>query len=172
MFTKVLIANRGAIACRIIRTLRRMGIASVAVFSDADAGSRHVVEADEAVHIGPPAPGDSYLNIAAILKAARETGAQAIHPGYGFLSENTGFAEACAAAGMVFIGPTPDNIRAFGLKHTARDLAAAHGVPLAPGTDLLTDGGAALTAAARIGYPVILKATAGGGGIGMRVCRS
>jgi urea carboxylase len=169
-FRKVLIANRGAIACRIIRTLRSMGIASVAVFSEADAGSRHVAEADEAVPIGPAAASESYLDIAAILAAAKATGAQAIHPGYGFLSENTGFADACAAAGIVFIGPTPDNILAFGLKHTARDLAQAHGVPLAPGSGLLTDAAAAADEAACIGYPVILKATAGGGGIGMKVC--
>ncbi|WAC48272.1 urea carboxylase [Asticcacaulis sp. SL142] len=170
MFTKVLIANRGAIACRIIRTLKKMGIASVAVFSDADAGSLHVAEADEAVHIGLSPARDSYLNVDAILRAARDTGAQAIHPGYGFLSENTAFAERCAAEGIVFIGPTPDNIRAFGLKHTARDMAQALGVPLAPGTDLLTDEAAAIEAASSIGYPVILKATAGGGGIGMKVC--
>jgi urea carboxylase len=170
MFGKVLIANRGAIACRIIRTLKEMGIGSVAVFSDADAGSAHVAQADEAVRIGPAPAAESYLNVEAILAAAEATGAQAIHPGYGFLSENTAFAEACAARGIAFIGPTPDNIRAFGLKHTARDLAAAQGVPLAPGTDLLQDEAAAVEAATRIGYPVILKATAGGGGIGMKVC--
>ncbi|MEO6379454.1 MAG: biotin carboxylase N-terminal domain-containing protein, partial [Caulobacteraceae bacterium] len=170
MFSKVLIANRGAIACRIIRTLRKMGVGSVAVFSDADAGSLHVAQASEAVRIGPAPAAQSYLDVAAILAAAKATGAQAIHPGYGFLSENTAFAEACAAEGIAFIGPTPDNIRAFGLKHTARDLARANGVPLAPGTDLLTDADAALTAAREIGFPVILKATAGGGGIGMKVC--
>jgi len=170
VFSKVLIANRGAIACRIIRTLRRMGVRSVAVFSDADAGSQHVSQADEAVRIGPPAAAQSYLDVEAILAAARATGAQAIHPGYGFLSENVAFAEACEREGIAFIGPTPDNIRAFGLKHTARDLAQAEGVPLAPGTDLLVDAETALRAAERIGFPVILKATAGGGGIGMRVC--
>jgi urea carboxylase len=170
MFSKVLIANRGAIACRIIRTLRRMGVGSVAVFSDADAGSQHVSDADEAVRIGPAPASESYLNPEAVLAAAQATGAQAIHPGYGFLSENAGFAEACEAAGVVFVGPTPENIRAFGLKHAARALAEAHGVPLAPGTKLLTDAEAALWAARRIGYPVMLKATAGGGGIGMRVC--
>jgi urea carboxylase len=170
MFTKVLIANRGAIACRIIRTLKDMAVGSVAVFSDADAGSAHVAQADEAVRIGPAPAAESYLNVEAILAAAEATGAQAIHPGYGFLSENTAFAEACAARDIAFIGPTPDNIRAFGLKHTARDLAAAQGVPLAPGTDLLRDESAAVEAAAGIGYPVILKATAGGGGIGMKVC--
>ena len=172
MFKKVLIANRGAIACRIIRTLKAMGIGSVAVFSDADAGSLHVAEADEAVHIGPATARDSYLNIDAVLEAARTAGAEAIHPGYGFLSENAAFAERCEAEGIAFVGPTPDNIRAFGLKHTARDIAADLGVPLAPGTDLLTDEGAAIAAAERIGYPVILKATAGGGGIGMKVCQS
>ena len=172
MFRKVLIANRGAIACRIIRTLKAMGIGSVAVFSDADGGSRHVAEADEAVRIGPPPAAESYLNIPAILAAAKETGAEAIHPGYGFLSESTEFAAACAEAGIVFIGPTPQNITDFGLKHTARDLAEAHGVALAPGTGLLTDPAAAVSAAQAIGYPVILKATAGGGGIGMKICHS
>ena len=170
MFAKILIANRGAIACRILRTLRRMGISSVAVFSAADAGSLHVGEADEAVPIGPAPAGASYLDSHAILSAARQCGATAIHPGYGFLSENAGFAERCAAAGIAFIGPTPANIRAFGLKHTARDLARAAAVPLMPGTDLLPNVDAAVAAAERIGYPVILKATAGGGGIGMRVC--
>ena len=170
MFRKVLIANRGAIACRIVRTLKGMGVGSVAVFSDADVGSLHVSQADEAVRIGPAPAAESYLNIEAVLAAAKATGAEAIHPGYGFLSENVAFAQACAAAGIAFIGPTIDNIRAFGLKHTARALAQDHGVPLAPGTDLLKDAGAALAAAQAIGYPVILKATAGGGGIGMRVC--
>ena len=136
-FDTVLIANRGEIACRIIRTLRQMGLRSVAVYSDADAGSLHVAEADLAIRIGAGPPGESYLDGAKILAAAREAGAGAIHPGYGFLAENSGFAEACAAAGIVFIGPTTDNIRAFGLKHSARALAVAHGVPLAPGSDLL-----------------------------------
>jgi len=170
MFTKVLIANRGAIACRIIRTLRAMGVGSVAVFSDADAGSLHVAQADEAVRIGPAPAAESYLNIAAILAAARSTGAEAIHPGYGFLSESTEFAAACDKAGIAFIGPTPENIVAFGLKHSARALAAASGVALAPGTGLLNDPTSAIEAAENIQYPVILKATAGGGGIGMKVC--
>lgn len=170
MFSKVLIANRGAIACRIIRTLRTMGVGSVAVFSDADAGSLHVSQADEAIRIGPAAAAQSYLDIDAVLGAARATGAQAIHPGYGFLSENIAFAQACEAAGLVFIGPTVENIAAFGLKHTARELAKANGVPLAPGTDLLADADAAREAAQAIGYPIMLKATAGGGGIGMRIC--
>ncbi len=170
MFSKVLIANRGAIACRIVRTLRKLGIGSVAVFSDADAGSLHVAAANEAVRIGPALASESYLDIPAIIVAARATGAEAIHPGYGFLSESTEFAAACEAAGIAFIGPTVDNIEAFGLKHTARDLAEAHGVALAPGTGLLTDPAAAVAAAQAIGYPVILKATAGGGGIGMKIC--
>jgi urea carboxylase len=170
VFSTVLIANRGAIACRIIRTLRRMGVRSVAVYSDADVGSLHVSEADEAVRIGPPSAAMSYLDVDKIIAAAKATGAQAIHPGYGFLSENVAFAEACAAQGIAFIGPSPDNIRAFGLKHTARALAQAQGVRLAPGTDLLFDAAAARQAAEQIGFPVILKATAGGGGIGMKVC--
>ncbi|MDA3959603.1 MAG: urea carboxylase [Planctomycetota bacterium] len=172
MFSKVLIANRGAIACRIIRTLRAMGVASVAVYSDADRHARHVELADEAVRIGPPPVAESYLSIDAILAAAKQTGAEAIHPGYGFLSENPDFATACAEAGVVFIGPTPEQMIAFGLKHEARALAEALGVPLVPGSALLQDETAAVTAADAIGYPVMLKATAGGGGIGMRVCAS
>ncbi|GGB74997.1 urea carboxylase [Blastomonas aquatica] len=169
-FDTVLIANRGAIATRIIRTLRKMGLRSVAVYSEADEDSLHVAQADMAVCIGPARASESYLNVAAILEAARQTGAGAIHPGYGFLAENAEFAEACAKAGIVFIGPTPENMRTFGLKHSARALAAAHGIPLAPGTDLLTDEDEAASAAQTIGFPVMLKATAGGGGIGMRVC--
>ena len=172
MFQKVLIANRGAIACRIIRTLRSMGIASVAVYSEADRHSLHVEQADEAVLIGPPPAAQSYLSISSLIAAARKTGANAIHPGYGFLSENAGFAEACAEEGIVFIGPTPEQIRAFGLKHTARSIAAQNGVPLLPGTELLGGAGEALRGAATIGYPVMLKSTAGGGGIGMRLCHS
>ncbi|UYV15363.1 urea carboxylase [Porphyrobacter sp. ULC335] len=171
-FDTVLIANRGAIATRIIRTCKRMGLRSVAVYSDADAGSLHVSAADEAVCIGPGPAAQSYLNVEAILAAAKATGAGAIHPGYGFLAENADFAEACAAAGIAFIGPTPDNIRTFGLKHSARALASAHDLPLAPGTGLLTGEDEAAEEAARIGYPVMLKATAGGGGIGMRICES
>lgn len=166
----VLIANRGAIATRIIRTVRNMGMQSVAVYSEADADSLHVSEADVAVCIGPPLAAESYLNIPAIIKAALETGAGFIHPGYGFLAENAEFAEACDAADIVFIGPTTDNIRTFGLKHSARALAIDHDLPLAPGTGLLVDEDAAAKAANEIGYPVILKATAGGGGIGMQIC--
>src|SRR5688572_26941349 len=170
MFTKVLIANRGVIARRIARTLRRLGVGSVAVYSEADAHSLHVVEADEAVLLGPGPVAESYLCMDKLLEAARRTGAQAIHPGYGFLSENADFAEACEGAGLAFIGPTPDQMRRFGLKHTARAIAEAQGVPLCPGTGLLASVGEAEENAARIGFPVMLKSTAGGGGIGMRVC--
>jgi urea carboxylase len=170
MFHKVLIANRGAIACRIQRTLRRMGIASVAVYSEADRDSLHVRDADESVLIGPASAAESYLRADRILQAARTHGAQAIHPGYGFLSENAQFAQDCEDAGIAFVGPTPAQIRDFGLKHTARALAAASGLPLLPGSGLLTDLEHALDQAHRIGYPVMLKSTAGGGGIGMQQC--
>jgi len=170
VFKQVLIANRGAIACRIIRTLRRMGIGSIAVFSEPDSGSLHVREADEAVCIGPADARLSYLNGRILIETAQAQGAQAVHPGYGFLSENAEFAEQCAEAGLVFVGPTAHSMRAFGLKHSARELAKACGVPLLPGTEILPDVAAARAAALRIGFPVILKATAGGGGIGMRVC--
>ncbi len=169
MFKKVLIANRGAIACRIIRTLDKMGIASVAVYSEPDRHSRHVALATEAVCIGPAAAAQSYLNVDRILEVARETGAEAIHPGYGFLSENPDFAESCVKAGIAFIGPTPDQMRAFGLKHKARELALAAGVPLAPGSGLIADLEHARAEAQRIGYPVMLKSTAGGGGIGLQL---
>ncbi len=170
VFQSVLIANRGAIACRVIRTLDRMGVNSVAVFSDADADALHVRMATQAVRIGPPAAAESYLNVNAILDAAAATGAEAIHPGYGFLSENAAFAEACEARGIPFIGPTPDQIRRFGLKHEARALAAEAGVPLLGGSGLLESIGEARAAASSLGYPVMLKSTAGGGGIGLRVC--
>jgi urea carboxylase len=170
VFDKVLIANRGAIACRIQRTLRRLGIASVAVYSEADRNARHAREADEAVCIGPAAAADSYLNAERILETAAATGAQAIHPGYGFLSENAQFAHACEQRGIAFVGPTPEQMRDFGLKHTARALAAANTLPLLPGTGLLDDLEQALREAGRIGYPVMLKSTAGGGGIGMQQC--
>jgi len=172
VFKKVLIANRGAIACRIIRTLSRMKIASVAVYSDADRHSMHVAHATEAVPIGPAPAAQSYLKAEAILEAAKATGAEAIHPGYGFLSENPDFADACADAGIVFIGPTPDQMRAFGLKHRARELALAAGVPLAPGSGLIASLAEAETEAMRIGYPVMLKSTAGGGGIGLQLVQS
>src|SRR5581483_6773661 len=169
MFRKVLIANRGAIACRIIRTLDRMGIASVAVYSEADRHSMHVARAGEAVAIGPSPAAESYLRIDAIIAAALKTGAEAIHPGYGFLSENPEFAEACARSGLVFIGPRPEHMRAFGLKHRARELALEAGVPLAPGSGLIRDLAHAEAEAARVGYPVMIKSTAGGGGIGLQL---
>ncbi|MDO8415664.1 MAG: urea carboxylase [Agitococcus sp.] len=169
MLTKVLIANRGAIACRIIRTLKKLNIKAVAVYSEADAQSLHVRLADEAICIGAAAASDSYLRGDKILAAAKQTGAQAIHAGYGFLSENAQFAADCAAANIAFIGPTPEQMRAFGLKHTARALAESNGVPLLTGSGLLDDLAHASVEAERIGYPVMLKSTAGGGGIGMRL---
>ncbi len=171
MFEKVLIANRGAIACRIMRTLHGMGIESVAVYSDADRNSPHVRQASHAVHIGPAAARQSYLNAEAVIEAARSVGATAIHPGYGFLSESAEFARACEDAGIAFVGPTPEQLRDFGLKHTARSLARAADVPLLPGSELLESLEAARAAAAEIGFPVMLKSTAGGGGIGMRLCQ-
>src|SRR6218665_198531 len=170
-FDKVLIANRGAIACRIIRSLRSLGLGSVAVYSEADADSAHVAQADQALCIGPAAAARSYLDAGRILAAARESGAGAIHPGYGFWWESPDFAEAGEAAGLVFIGPTPEQMRAFGFKHQARALAQAHGVPLLPGTGLLADLAEAVAQARRIGYPVMLKSSAGGGGIGRRLVR-
>lgn len=170
MFQKVLIANRGAIACRVIRTLKKMGVGSVAIYSAADENSLHVAQADEAVAIGGHAAAESYLDFEKVFAAARQTGAEAIHPGYGFLSENADFAEACARAGFKFIGPTPSHMRAFGLKHTARELALKTGVPMLPGSGLLDSLEEAHAEASRIGYPVMLKSTAGGGGIGMRMC--
>lgn len=172
MLTKVLIANRGEIALRIIRTLRRLGISSVAVFSEADRESLHVAEADESVFLGAAPASESYLNVPALIEACRQTGAQAVHPGYGFLSENAGFARALAAQGIVFIGPQPSVIEAFGLKHRAREAAVKAGVPLLPGTGLLGSAEEAVQAARVLGWPVILKSTGGGGGIGMKVCRS
>ena len=169
MFNKVLIANRGAIACRVIRTLKKLGIQSVAVYSEADRDSLHVTLADEAVYIGEAPASQSYLNVEKILEVAKQTGAQAIHPGYGFLSENAEFCDLCEAQGIAFIGPNSAQMRAFGLKHTARELAIQANVPLLPGSQLLADEAEALTEAARIGYPVMLKSTAGGGGIGMRL---
>lgn len=171
-YGKILIANRGAIACRVIRTARKLGIASVAVFTDADAGALHVSQADEAIRIGAGPAAESYLRADLILAAATQTGAQAIHPGYGFLSENAAFAEACENAGMAFIGPRPETMRLFGLKHSARAFAKEHDVALAPGTGLLSNADDAVEAAQSIGFPVMLKATAGGGGIGMRVCET
>jgi len=159
MFDTVLIANRGAIACRIVRTLRSLGLRSVAVYSEADADSAHVAMADVAVCIGPAPAAQSYLNAERILQVARETGAGAIHPGYGFLSENPGFAQACEDAGIAFIGPTPEQMRAFGLKHTARALAEAHGVPLLPGSGLLGDVAEALREAEQLCQQELAKLT-------------
>ena len=173
MFSKILIANRGEIACRVIKTARRLGIKTVAVYSDADRGARHVAMADEAVHIGGSPARESYLVVDRILDAARRTGAQAIHPGYGFLSENAGFAEACAKAGLVFIGPPPAAIRAMGSKSEAKKIMEKARVPLVPGYHG-DDQSPELLAkeAARIGFPVLIKASAGGGGKGMRVVES
>ncbi len=170
MFNKVLIANRGEIACRIIRTLKKMGVQSVAVYSDADKYAKHVDIADESIRLGPAPVKESYLDVSKILEAAKTSGACAIHPGYGLLSENAEFAESCEQAGFTFIGPTPDQMRRFGLKHTAREIAIAENAPLLPGSGLLDTVEGALEKAAQIGYPVMLKSTAGGGGIGMQLC--
>ena len=169
MFKKILIANRGEIACRVAATARRMAIKTVAVYSDADASAKHVASCDEAVHIGGSAPKDSYLRWERIIEAAQATGAQAIHPGYGFLSENEEFAKACADAGLVFIGPPPSAIRAMGLKAESKQLMEKAGVPLIPGYHDSDQSPALLKREAdRIGYPVLIKASAGGGGKGMR----
>jgi 3-methylcrotonyl-CoA carboxylase alpha subunit len=169
MFKKILIANRGEIACRVAATARRMAIKTVAVYSDADARAKHVAYCDEAVHIGGSAPKDSYLRWERIIEAAKATGAQAIHPGYGFLSENEEFAQACADAGLVFIGPSPSAIRAMGLKAESKQLMEKAGVPLIPGYHGSDQSPVLLKREAdRIGYPVLIKASAGGGGKGMR----
>ena len=170
MFKKVLIANRGAIAVRIIRTLQAMGIKSVAVYAEADHDSLHVQYADEAWALGEGSAAETYLNQARLLDIMMQSGAEAVHPGYGFLSENTDFARRCEALGLVFLGPTPEQMDAFGLKHRARDLAIQNQVPLLPGSVLLDSLETALGVAERIGYPLMLKSTAGGGGIGMQRC--
>jgi len=170
MFTKILIANRGEIACRVAATARRLGVKTVAVYSDADAQAKHVAACDEAVHIGASAPKDSYLRWERIIEAAKQTGAQAIHPGYGFLSENEDFAQACAAAGLVFIGPPASAIQAMGLKAESKRLMAKAGVPLVPGYQGEDQDPQLLQREAdAIGYPVLIKASAGGGGKGMRL---
>ncbi|MFE2538380.1 5-oxoprolinase/urea amidolyase family protein [Streptomyces sp. NPDC059371] len=171
-FDTLLVANRGEIAVRIIRTARELGLRTVAVYSDADRAAPHVRLADQAVRLGPAPAKESYLDGDLVLKAAKDTGAGAIHPGYGFLSEDAAFARRCEDAGIVFVGPAPEQLELFGAKHTARAAAEAAGVPLAPGTGLLPGLPEALEAAGRIGYPVMLKATGGGGGIGMSACRS
>ena len=173
MFERVLIANRGEIACRVIRSCRRLGIRSIAVYSEADRDAQHVRLADEAWPIGGPLPAESYLRIDAILDAAKKSGAQAIHPGYGFLSENTAFSRACQQAGIVFIGPDPESIEAMGSKAAAKHLMAKHAVPLVPGYDGdEQDNGYLAARAHEIGYPLIIKPSAGGGGKGMQIVRS
>ena len=170
MFKKILIANRGEIACRVAATAHRMGIKTVAVYSDADAHAKHVAACDEAVHIGASTPKESYLRWERIIEAAKATGAQAIHPGYGFLSENDEFAQACAKAGLVFIGPPASAIQAMGLKAESKRLMEQAQVPLVPGYHGADQDPALLQSEAdRIGYPVLIKASAGGGGKGMRV---
>jgi acetyl-CoA carboxylase biotin carboxylase subunit len=171
MFGTVLVANRGEIALRVIRCCRDLGVRSVAVHSAADRGAAFVLLADEAVEIGPAAPSESYLSIPRIIEAARSTGADAVHPGYGFLSENQAFARACAEAGLVFIGPPPEAMAAMGEKVPARERMRHSGVPIVPGSGAVEDADEAVRAAAQIGYPVLVKASAGGGGIGMRVAR-
>lgn len=169
MLKKLLVANRGEIAVRILRAAKDLGMATVAVFSDADADSLHVQIADEAVHIGPPAAKKSYLNVAAILRAAEETGADAVHPGYGFLAENADFADACAKAGMAFVGPSGDAIRTMGDKVAARSAAHAAGVPVVPGSMGRVDLDEARHVLMDTGFPVMIKAAAGGGGRGIRI---
>src|SRR5690606_21141214 len=171
MFKRVLIANRGAIATRIIRTLKRLGIESVVVYHEKDQDSLHVQEADFAVNLGSGPVTQTYLDQDRIISIAREYAAEAIHPGYGFLSENPGFVSKCEANALVFIGPTPEQMQVFGLKHTARDAAEAAGVPMLPGSPVLESLESALSWAEKTGDPVMLKSSAGGGGIGMQVCR-
>jgi acetyl-CoA carboxylase biotin carboxylase subunit len=170
MFKRVLVANRGEIALRIIRACRELGIESVAVYSEADVDSMHVQLADQAVCIGPAPGRESYLKMDRIIAAAEITGAEAIHPGYGFLSENARFAEICASSGFTFIGPSAEVISMMGDKATARGTAVANGVPVTPGSDIVPDAESGLKEAKRIGFPVMIKATAGGGGRGMRPC--
>ncbi|MGM9565496.1 acetyl-CoA carboxylase biotin carboxylase subunit [Evtepia sp.] len=172
MFSKILIANRGEIAVRIIRACKEMGIATVAVYSQADAEALHVALADESCCIGGPAPADSYLNQERIVSAALATGAQAIHPGYGFLSENARFAALCGRNGLVFIGPSPESMEALSDKAALKEKMAAGGLPVIPGTGILQTVAEALSAAEAIGYPVMLKATAGGGGRGIRLAET
>ncbi|MCC6551453.1 MAG: ATP-grasp domain-containing protein [Polyangiaceae bacterium] len=172
MLKKILVANRGEIACRVLRTCKRLGIATVAIYSDADAAAPHASMADEAVRIGPPPVKESYLSIEAVVEAARRTGAEGVHPGYGLLSENRAFAEAVASAGVVFIGPPPAVLDAFGDKIKARNVARAAGVPPPPGSDgplEIADGAALAAEAERVGYPLLVKAAGGGGGIGMQI---
>ena len=170
MFKKILIANRGEIALRVIRACKEMGIKTVAVHSTADANSLHVRFADESVCIGPPKSADSYLHVPSIISAAEITDAEAIHPGYGFLAENSSFAEVCNSTGIRFIGPSPDSIKLMGDKAKARETALKAGVPVLPGSNgVVTEESSAIEIARELGFPVIVKAAAGGGGKGMRV---
>lgn len=170
MFKTVLIANRGEIAVRAIRTLKKLGVTSIAVYSEPDRYAQHVLDADIAVSLEGTKPSDTYLSIEKLIAAAKQNGAEAIFPGYGFLSESADFARACEENKIAFMGPTPEQILEFGLKHRARELAAAANVPMTPGTGLLDSLDEALAAAEKIGYPIMLKSTAGGGGIGLTRC--
>ena len=172
MFTKILIANRGEIACRIIRTCQKLDIKTVAIYSTVDQQALHVKLADEAVLIGEAPPHDSYLNMAKILDAAKQSGAQAIHPGYGFLSENADFARLCQQAGICFVGPTPDVIESMGDKLRSRKLARKAGLPILPGTDEAVANDNAATKAWELGFPLMVKAAEGGGGIGIHIIES
>lgn len=172
MFKKILIANRGAIAVRIERTLKKMNIKSVAVYTKADQDSLHVDNADEAFYLGDGTVLETYLNADKIIEIAKKAKAEAIHPGYGFLSENSDFARECEKNGIKFIGPLPEQMELFGLKHSAREIAKKANVPMLKGTSLLKNVEEAIKTADKLGYPVILKSTAGGGGIGMRVCHT
>src|SRR5205823_369409 len=172
LFKKILVANRGEIAIRVMRACRELGIATAAVYSDADTNAIHVRYADEAHHIGGAAPADSYLHLERIVKTAHDCGAEAIHPGYGFLSEKPAFPEACTAAGITFIGPPASAMRALGSKLAARELAVANGVPVTPGSGAVTDAASATAAAEKVGFPIMVKPSGGGGGIGMKVVES
>ena len=173
MFSKILIANRGEIALRIIRACRELGIGTVAVYSEADVNSLHVRFADESICIGPPPSSNSYLSIPNIISAAEVMDVEAIHPGYGFLAENAHFAEVCESCGIKFIGPTPENIRAMGDKIEARKLMKKAGIPVIPGSEgVIRNKEEAVSIAKRIGYPVMIKAAAGGGGKGMRIAHN
>src|SRR6202171_2638201 len=172
LFKKILIANRGEIAIRVMRACRELGIATAAVYSDADRTAIHTRYADEAHHIGGAPPGESYLQLERIVKVAHDCGAEAIHPGYGFLSEKPAFPDACAAAGITFIGPPASALRALSSKLAARQLAGDNGVPVTPGTGAIGDRSSALAAAHQIGFPVMVKPSGGGGGIGMKVVES
>ena len=171
MFSRILIANRGEVAVRVIRACKEMGIETVAVYSEADKDALHVNMADESYCIGGPLARDSYLNISALITIAKETGSEAVHPGYGMLSENASFAKACEEEGIVFIGPSYSVMEKMGQKETARSIAAANGVPVIPGSEILDSMDEVTEYAERIGYPVILKARAGGGGKGIRIVR-